>query len=134
MSRLALALILVTVFCAACARRNVTVRWRTETELDVAGFVVYRGPGPDGPWEQVGPVIPARGDAIGGAAYTYVDPAPGNARYYLVEAIHVDGTRERFPPLPAPARSPPRVAWALVPLALALALGFWAWGRRTAKR
>ena len=81
---------------------SVTVRWRTDAEGDVVGFLVYRSTSLDGPWEQVTVApIPARGDAISGSEYVFTDERPDGARYYVVEEVLVDGTRRRYPPVAA---------------------------------
>ncbi len=92
-------LIGIAFFLSDCTQ-NVTVRWQTDVELDIAGFVVYRSPTLTGPWEQASPIIPARGDSIRGAEYAFRDEHPGRARYYRVEVIHLNGAREKYAPIP----------------------------------
>lgn len=108
---------------AACVSPKVTIRWSTETEVDVMGFVVYRGPTANGPWEPVSPIILSEGDGVRGAEYTYTDEHPGDARYYVVEEIYVDGRRWRHPPIyVTPYSLPP--AWSLLVLfVLVLTIG-----------
>ncbi len=114
-----LALALLVFGLAACTSPRVTVRWSTETELDVVGFVVYRGPTANGPWEQVSPVISARGNSVQGAEYTYTDEHPGHAQYYLIEEILANGRRHRHPPIHVVSPSP-RPVWLFPMLTFAL--------------
>jgi hypothetical protein len=65
--------------------RAVAVRWETATEIDHAGFHVYRS-GP-GVWARLTPrLLPARGSALAGASYSFLDvEAPGRAGYWLAD-------------------------------------------------
>jgi hypothetical protein len=64
---------------------RVMVLWKTGTEIDNAGFNIYRAPSPDGPWFKINSaLIAAEGDPVSGASYTFVDtPGRGNFYYYL---------------------------------------------------
>jgi hypothetical protein len=79
---------------------TVEVRWETATELNTAGFNLYRGASrEDISWlvNQSG-IIPSQGEALAGAAYTYSDEAveAGQTYYYLIEEIEYDGSRQRY--------------------------------------
>jgi hypothetical protein len=89
-------------FTAEPRGKRVVLRWRTATEPDNAGFVLYRGLSPEGPWLRLTPaLIPARGSAVSGASYEFVDRPPRRARqvYYLLQDVDVDGGTASQPPV-----------------------------------
>ncbi|MFN2469243.1 MAG: hypothetical protein ABR521_14070 [Gaiellaceae bacterium] len=76
---------------AVAAPRSVTIRWRTGTEVSVAGFHVYR--------EVAGKrvrlsrrLIPASGGAAG-RTYAFRERRPDRGARYWVQALGVDGAR-----------------------------------------
>lgn len=79
------------------ARGNVdavTLAWETATEIDNAGFNLYRASTVDGAYSKTNPtLIPAEGDPVSGASYTYVDTniVRGNTYYYKLEDIDFNG-------------------------------------------
>jgi len=111
----------------AAGPEGVTVTWRTGSELDTAGFNLWRtAPAGDGPLaafdhrdtgdredssqpgEAPDPaaarrvnadLIPARGSALAGAEYAVVDTAvrPGATYVYQVEEIDASGNAHRLP-------------------------------------
>jgi hypothetical protein len=70
----------------------VDLAWETGTETDVAGFNLYRAATEVGPYVQLNEqLILARGDAVGGAGYSYLD-APGYGTfYYRLEDVDLSG-------------------------------------------
>ncbi len=79
-----------------------TIKWSTASEVDNFGFDVYRGDGPEGPFERI------NADTIEGAGtideptrYQYADDTidPHRTYYYYVESISMSGVRERFTPV-----------------------------------
>jgi len=79
---------------------SIVVTWETASEVDTAGFLVYRSDSPDGPFSLLDEtVIPARGDPLVGASYRYDDRevARGRRYFYQLEEIQRDGVRNRFP-------------------------------------
>jgi hypothetical protein len=79
---------------------SIVVTWETASEVDTAGFLVYRSDSADGPFSLLdGTVIPARGDPLVGASYRYDDRqvAWGRRYFYQLEEIQRDGARNRFP-------------------------------------
>ncbi|MFQ5610865.1 MAG: lamin tail domain-containing protein [Anaerolineae bacterium] len=104
-------------FTAEVQGRAVTLAWETGTEIDNAGFNLYRATAPDGPYVQINPaLIAARGDPVSGASYSFTDrPGYGVFAYRLedvdyagVSAFHgpisvvVRGSlrRPRYRPIP----------------------------------
>lgn len=72
---------------------SVTLVWETGTELDTAGFNVYRATAPEGTYTQVnGALIPAKGDAVTGASYRFLNKgiSPGTY-YYKLEEVSLNG-------------------------------------------
>jgi hypothetical protein len=95
----------LTSFEAAPGRkREVVLRWTTASEMNNAGFVLYRAASAQGPWQRVTPaLIPAKGSESSGASYTFVDrPAGRLARgtvWYLLEDLDLSGAATRHPPV-----------------------------------
>lgn len=101
-----LSLILLLLFGAGCTA-PVRVEWSTETEINTAGFNIYRGESPDGPFDikinqQLIPVSP---DSMTGGKYSYVDNATqlGKLYYYQLEEVARNGTQTKLKVTPARA-------------------------------
>jgi hypothetical protein len=95
---------------------SVLVEWTTASELDTAGFNLYRSLEPSGPFDKVNAsLIATTGDPLTGGAYRYEDKTvqPGVVYYYQLEEVELDGGSERFGPISVQAKNglPP---WALV--------------------
>ena len=94
-----LGLVCVLAGCAAPVR----VTWTTETEMNTAGFNLYRATAPDGPFtEKVNAeLIPPSADPLTGKEYSYVDMAaqPGVTYYYQLQEIERDGAVNTFGPI-----------------------------------
>lgn len=88
-------------FAADPADGRVVLHWETATELDNLGFNVLRKPEiGGGPWEIVNAsLIPAQGDPLGGAAYSFEDANLTNGvRYrYRLEDIDLAGINMLHP-------------------------------------
>jgi hypothetical protein len=102
----ALALILLLLFGAGCSA-PVRIDWSTETEINTAGFNIYRGESPDGPFdikinEQL---IPPSPDPVTGGKYNYVDNTAqiGKLYYYQLEEVERNGTQTKLGVTPARA-------------------------------
>jgi hypothetical protein len=68
----------------------VELHWSTANEIDNAGFNVYRASSKDGVQEKINTeLIPARGDEVSGAAYTFIDKSAGG--YYWLEGVGLNG-------------------------------------------
>ena len=75
---------------------QVLISWSTGAEIDNAGFNILRASDSAGPYVRISPsLIPARGIAPAGAAYTFVDATVTNDRtyYYRVEDVDNRGLR-----------------------------------------
>ncbi len=135
-------------FLAACqsgvADSSVLVEWTTESEVETAGFNLYRSESPAGPYVKVNTaLIPGASDPLLGGRYVYTDTnvVAGRTYYYKLEDVDLDGTTTLHGPIEvvAEASSPsafPNLAawWPLAVLIAVLALGgallSWRRGRR----
>jgi hypothetical protein len=76
------------------SRSTVVVTWRTASEVNTAGFLLYRGEALDGPFQPlVETAIPAAGDPLVGASYRYEDTDVewGRRYYYRLEEVERSG-------------------------------------------
>lgn len=84
------------------ANPQVVVEWSTATELDTAGFNLYRSASGDGPFAQVNQqLVPSSPDPLTGGDYAFVDPdvEPGRTYFYELEEVEYNGATQRFPPI-----------------------------------
>jgi hypothetical protein len=78
----------------AAVSGTVVVEWTTESEVNLAGFNIYRSEIPDGAYVKLNDtLIPASPDPIAGGSYTYTDTTvePGVTYYYQLEDVELDG-------------------------------------------
>jgi hypothetical protein len=91
---------------------RVMVMWETGTEIDNAGFNLYRAASLEGPWYRVNPgLIAAEGDPVSGASYTFVDRPGRGAFYYRLEDMDYFGSSTLHEPVLAELGAPVRVPW-----------------------
>lgn len=103
-----LVLLLGAAFWKTSHQALVKVEWTTASELNTAGFNLYRGERAGGPFERVNKqLIPASPDPLSGGEYAYLDQQviPGVTYYYELEEVNLDGGKERFGPVVVEARS-----------------------------
>ena len=82
---------------------SVVLTWETGTEIDNAGFNLYRAITPGGPYAKInGVLIAAEGDPVAGATYSFLDEdlAPGTY-YYKLEDVDLNGVTTRHGPVSA---------------------------------
>ena len=121
----------------------VIVEWTTESEVDTAGFNVYRSESPEGTYIKINhELIPGSTDPLLGGKYVYTDTnvIAGRTYYYKLEDVELDGTTTTHGPIEvvADATGPsafPNLAalWPLAVLIAVLALGgviLWRWRSR----
>ena len=103
----------------------VEVEWDTATEIETAGFFLYRSDSEDGEFLLLnGDLIPSKGDAQSGGTYSYLDKdvIPGETYYYLLEEMELDSTRSRYLD-DIFSYSVPRTWWVMLISALGLVIG-----------
>jgi hypothetical protein len=97
-----LILIILPLALAACSA-PVRVEWSTETEMNTAGFNLYRGEAPDGPFDvKVNDriIAPAQDPMVGGK-YQFVDQTarPGVTYYYQLQEVEKNGAVNTYGPI-----------------------------------
>jgi hypothetical protein len=91
-------------FTGIPGNREVMLVWVTESEIENAGFNIYRAETEDGTYVQLSAsLIPAQGTATSGATYTYADRDVVNRRtyFYKLEDIDVNGVTTFHGPVSA---------------------------------
>ena len=79
-------------FTATNAKKHILLGWETATEIDNAGFNLYRARTKDGHYKKINAnPIPARGNDTSGAAYKYVDKPRKGTYYYKLEDVDYYG-------------------------------------------
>jgi hypothetical protein len=93
------ALVALLAGCAAPVR----VTWKTETEMNTAGFNLYRSTSPEGPFDEKvnEQLIPPSADPLTGKEYTYVDATAqaGVTYYYQLQEVERNGNVNTFGPI-----------------------------------
>jgi hypothetical protein len=99
-------------FSAQASADGVTLAWETATEIDNAGFNLYRAASPDGPWTQINDaLIVAQGEAVSGASYSFVDTPGYGTFYYQLEDVDFYGVSTIHGPVWVELGSAFRVPW-----------------------
>lgn len=100
---LGLLMSLFTLLIITACTAPVRVEWRTETEMNTAGFNLYRSESPEGPFdlkvnEQL---IPSASDGLTGADYSFVDrrAQAGVTYYYRLEEVEQNGNTNTYGPI-----------------------------------
>lgn len=86
---------------------RVLITWSTASELDAAGYNLYRSDQPTGEYVLINPqLIPASTDPWAGGEYSFVDTTaqPGITYYYLLEDVETDGQTNRHGPIEVKAQ------------------------------
>lgn len=92
---------------------QIEIAWMTETEIDTAGFNVWRSESPEGQYQKLNDLlIPAADDARTGAEYRYVDGdvERGQVYYYRLEDVGFDNSTAQHEIISAPAQGISRLA------------------------
>lgn len=79
--------------------RPIVVRWSTESEVNTAGFNVYRSLSEDGPWAKINPqLIPGSPDPLRGGTYVFTDTnvIAGQTYWYELEEVELGGQINRL--------------------------------------
>jgi hypothetical protein len=91
-------------FTAHPALDHVSLTWQTGSEIDNAGFNLHRATAAEGPYTKLSDtIIPAEGDEISGASYTYTDTdvVKGGTYYYQLEDVDIHGVSTFHGPVSA---------------------------------
>jgi hypothetical protein len=130
-------LIGLSALISACTA-PIHVDWSTETEINTAGYNLYRSESPDGPFDVKvnAELIPASPDPLSGGKYSLIDRTarPGVTYYYRLEEVDKTGQVSTHGPIQARAAL---FTWQQVLVLSAVALvvvGVWIWGGRRAGR
>jgi hypothetical protein len=73
----------------------IKIEWQTATEVNTAGFNVYRASSEEGPFTRINPqLIPSEGSAVSGASYTFIDENvdAGQTYCYRLEDVELDNS------------------------------------------
>ncbi len=92
----AAALVLAYQALQSAQEVSVIVEWSTASELNTAGYSLFRAETADGPFEQVNEfLIPGSPDPLTGGDYEFTDTAvtPGTTYYYRLEEVETSGAR-----------------------------------------
>jgi len=132
-------LLLPLLLLAACAASSNVITWETASEVDTAGFNIYRGPTEEGPWTKVNQaLIPPSTDPVRGGKYKFTDKEakPGETNYYLLEEVELSGAVNRYPPQKLTRSATASIPWFwwVVGALLALLLGWWLGGRLRSRK
>jgi hypothetical protein len=78
-------------FTAKGAFRKVILQWKTETEIDNAGFNIYRAESENGQYDKINSdQIPPKGKSIQGSGYVYIDRDVVNGMEYFYKLEDID--------------------------------------------
>lgn len=96
-------LLLVTLSsCDLLGKTELTITWKTESELDIIGFNLLRSESEDGPFTRINDeLIPPATDPNVGGEHSYVDHdvANGVTYYYKLESIDRQGNSTESEPI-----------------------------------
>ncbi|MCP4357242.1 MAG: hypothetical protein GY796_04395 [Chloroflexi bacterium] len=102
---------------------EIKVEWETATELNTAGFHLYRSASPNGEFNLItDELIPATGSSVSGGAYSFVDENvnTGETYYYLLEEVEFDSTTNQYKDDIISSNPAPRVEWWVIILIAAV--------------
>ncbi|MFQ5398403.1 MAG: hypothetical protein ACE5E7_02270 [Anaerolineae bacterium] len=106
---------------------TIKVEWETATELNTAGFQLYRSNSPDGELTLLNKdgLIPGKGNSTSGARYTFVDKnvEAGKTYYYVLEEVEYDSTTNRYDDEQFAYSVPPVSWWVILLTAVSVVLG-----------
>jgi hypothetical protein len=97
---------------------KIEIEWETETEIETAGFNIYRSDTADGEFVRINDqIIPSQSDAVSGATYIFEDKdvERGKTYYYRLDDIEYDNTTTQHDILTGEVNS---LNWWTIPLTL----------------
>lgn len=105
----------------------VTIQWDTASEVEAAGFRLYRAASAEGPFTLLSEtLIPAQGDPLTGASYAYEDRETiwGQEYFYQLEEVDLNGAASLHPEV-VQSRAGAGWPWAIASGVLLVLLGEW---------
>ncbi len=96
-------------FTATPVSSNVLLSWETASEVDNAGFHLWRSNTEGSGYERItDALIPSEGSPTKGASYQFDDGnvGPGKTYYYKLEDVDASGNRSYYGPVSATVRAP----------------------------
>jgi len=97
-----LPVLMSTMYTEVSSEKGVTIHWSTESEVNAAGFNVWRRDPNEVDYKPITTeIIPSLGTGSAGNHYTYSDihVKEGNLYTYLIEEVSLSGAREFFGPI-----------------------------------
>jgi len=94
-------------FTATAGSEKVTLTWVTESEINNAGFNIYRSETKKGKYEKMtAKMIPAKGSASKGSEYEFIDDDVRNRQtyWYKLEDVDLNGVTTMHDPVSAMPR------------------------------
>ena len=129
-----IALAVISIIMATSSSAAITIKWSTATELDTAGFNLYRAESNQGPYTRLNTdLIPASPDPFVGGSYVFTDTSvvAGQTYFYQLEDIDLSGAATRHDANQVTAESNLTLYVALLVAALIIVGGAVAWiGRK----
>lgn len=97
-------------FTALCEKGIVRLQWRTDSEVNTAGYNLYRSTNPVNNYEKINEtLIASKGTAAAGAEYGFTDQPEGdNTYYYKLEDIDLQGRRTLHGPVSVTVKTVPQ--------------------------
>jgi hypothetical protein len=90
------------ITAAASAKEGIILTWTTESEVNSAGFFVWRSEAETGGYQKISSAfISGRGNSSSRTGYRFSDPdaAAGKTYWYKIEAVSMDGKSEFHGPI-----------------------------------
>lgn len=116
---------------------TVIVEWTTASELNTAGFNLYRRASPDGPFSRLNEhLIPASPDPLLGGSYAFTDTnvVAGRTYYYQLEDVETSGATTRHGPIAAKAEGSGQITLLALALLAGAAIGLGIMGLSSFRR
>lgn len=93
--------LLVVLFAYVSMPARIVVQWTTATEINTAGFNIYRSERAEGPYTKINAQLIPASDALTGGKYQYEDTTvvAGQTYYYQLEDVEYGGAAARHGPI-----------------------------------
>ena len=93
----------LSILQAGCTDHGIVISWQTQSEIECAGFYVWRSFSKSSGYERITPVlIKSKGSGAQGAEYSYTDRRIEERDYYYqIEEVSICGNRVYYGPVHA---------------------------------